>query len=309
MIAAGIDLGGTKIEAQLFDSGWEAVRRHRVATPSAYSSLVRTMADQMAWIEENAGAACPVGISAAGLIVPDTGLALTANLAANGHRFMNDLAEATHRQFTYVNDCRAFAQSEEVFGAGRASSTVLGLILGTGVGGGVVINQKLLAGHTGVGGEFGHLGIPGHLMEEFGLPEQICGCGRNNCFETHVSGPGLTKIAEIIANRSISPQVIAATKGSDRKIAGIWTIWTALVAELLLSLTFTFDPEIIVLGGGLSRIDGVAEDLTNALVQRQFSGFKIPEIQLAQGGDASGARGAAFAAWQSSRGTHVPTSS
>ena len=111
MIAAGIDLGGTKIEAQVFDSAWNRVASNRVATPTTYSDLVAAMVGQIHWADQAAGFALPIGIAAAGLINPVTGLALTANLPATGHPFPADIAAAAGRPVTYVNDCRAQALS------------------------------------------------------------------------------------------------------------------------------------------------------------------------------------------------------
>ena len=136
MIAAGIDLGGTKIEAQLFDAGWQRVTARRIATPADYPTLVGAVADQIAWAEAQGGAGIAVGIAAAGLVNPATGLALTANLPASGKPFPADIAAAAGRPVTYVNDCRAQALSEARFGAGRGFATVLGLNLGTGLAGG-----------------------------------------------------------------------------------------------------------------------------------------------------------------------------
>jgi N-acetylglucosamine kinase len=148
MIAAGIDLGGTKIEAQIFDCGWNRLESRRIATPKTYDALLRAMVDQIAWATAQAGV-IPVGVSAAGLINPANGLALTANLPATGHAFPRDIAAAAGRAISYVNDCRAQALSEAMFGAGRGFGTVMGLNLGTGLAGGVVVQGRLLDSPSG----------------------------------------------------------------------------------------------------------------------------------------------------------------
>lgn len=298
MIAAGIDLGGTKIEAQVFAPDWTQAERRRIDTPRDYGALVAAMADQIAWAEGMAGRALPVGIAAAGLVNPLTQLAYTANLPATGQPFPADIAAAAGRPVTYVNDCRALTLSEAVFGAARGMTPVAGLILGTGVGGGVAVDGRLIPGPAAVGGEFGHTPAPAHLVVAHGLPVVRCGCGRMGCTETLIAGPGLGRIAQHVIGRSLTPPEVVALRDSDPQAAQVWGIWCALVAELLIALTFTVDPQAIVLGGGLSKIAGVTDDLAAALHKAQLPGFAIPQILLAEGGDSSGARGAAYAAYQ-----------
>ncbi len=298
MIAAGIDLGGTKIEAQVFAPDWTLADRRRIDTPRDYAALVAAMADQIAWAEGIAGRALPVGVAAAGLVNPLTQLAYTANLPATGHPFPADIAAAAGRPVTYVNDCRALTLSEAVFGVARGMTPVAGLILGTGVGGGVAVDGRLIPGPAAVGGEFGHTPAPAHLVVAHGLPVVRCGCGRMGCAETYIAGPGLSRIAQHVMGRALTPPEVAALRATDPQAAQVWEIWCALVAELLMTLTFTVDPQAIVLGGGLSKISGVADDLTRALRAAQLPGFAIPQILLAEGGDSSGARGAAYAALQ-----------
>lgn len=296
MTAVGIDLGGTKIETQVFDDAWAVVARQRHETPKDYSELVRVMAEQIAWAEEQAGTYVPVGIGAAGLVNPVTGLALTANLAATGHPFPADIAKAAGRDVTYLNDCRALALSEAIFGHGKGHRTVMSLILGTGVGGGICVDGRILQGSTMTGGEFGHTSAPAHLVSKHGLPIIRCGCGRMGCIETYIAGPGLSRLAKHVAGQTLTAPQIAEER--DGSLAEVWQIWCALTADLLHTLTMAADPDIIVLGGGLTRIDGLAGDLSRAMQDAQLSGFAIPPLAVAQGGDASGARGAAYAAWQ-----------
>ncbi|RVT81841.1 ROK family protein [Rhodobacteraceae bacterium CCMM004] len=301
MIAAGIDLGGTKIEAQVFDPDWRVAARRRTETPRDYPALVAAVADQIAWIEGRAGVG-PVGLSAAGLVVPRTGLALTANLVATGHPFPRDIEAAAGRHVLYLNDCRAFALSEAVFGAGRGCRSVFGLILGTGVGGGHAVEGRLAPDHSGAGGEVGHLPLSAELARRLDLPPLPCGCGRTGCVERYLAGPGLARLAQALTGREATAQEVAAGRRDDPDAARVWAAWCALAADLLMSITLTVDPQIVVLGGGVSRIEGMAEDLAAALRAVQFDGFAIPEIRVAEGGDASGARGAAYAAWLAAGG-------
>jgi N-acetylglucosamine kinase len=263
------------------------------------------MSGLIGWISERAGRAdIPIGISAAGLVNPDSGLAYTANLCATGHPFPADIERASGRNVTYVNDCRALTLSEAIFGAGRGASPVAGLILGTGVGGGASVGGRLIAGKARVGGEFGHMPAPAHLVVRHGLAVVTCGCGRQGCLETYIAGPGLTRMALAMTGRSLTPPEIAAKRSDDPDIARVWAVWCEFVAELLMTLTFTFDPEVVVLGGGLSKIEGLADDLSRALKAAQLPGFSIPRIVPAEAGDASGARGAAYAALTAQRAEH-----
>ena len=296
MIAAGIDLGGTKIEAQLFDADWSLVDRRRIDTPRDYPALVAAMADQIAWIETH-GPRLPVGISAAGLVNPATGLALTANLAATGKPFPADIAQAAGRPVTYINDCRALTLSEAVFGAAKGQSPAVGLILGTGIGGGVAIDGRLVPGPSGTGGEFGHFALPAAPILIHGLPVPACGCGRVGCTETLIAGPGLTRIALHLTGQPLTPPEIAARR-NEPAVARVFAVWAELLAELLKTITLVIDPACIVLGGGLSQIAGLIPALDAALKATQLPGFTTPRLLLAEGGDASGARGAAYAAHQ-----------
>ena len=298
MIAVGIDLGGTKIEAQIFDASWTCVDRRRVDTPQNYDAIVAVFADQIAWADACAGLLLPVGVGAAGLVRPASGLAYTANLDAMDRPLPADLASAAGRAITYINDCRALALSESVFGVGRGKSPLAGLILGTGVGGGLVVDGRLAPGFAAVGGEFGHFTASAHLISLHNLPVVRCGCGRFACTETLVSGPGLMRLAQRFVGQSLTPEQLLAARNHDAMAGRAWQVWCDLVAELLITLVFTCDPAAVVIGGGLSKIPDLIEDLHAALQKAHLPGFAVPQLLLAEGGDASGARGAAYAAYQ-----------
>ena len=304
MIAAGIDLGGTKIEAQVFDSGWNRVENRRIATPKTYDALVAAMAEQIRWIE-GLRSGLPIGIAAAGLVNPATGLALTANLPATGRPFPADIGQAAGREITYVNDCRAQALSEAVFGAARGFRTALALNFGTGLAGGIVVGGLLLPGPTGLGGEFGHFALPANVVTTHGLPIVRCGCGRMACTETLIAAPGLTRLYSHLTQMSLSPEAIIDARSTDPAAGQAWAIWCQLAAELIHTLCLTVDPDCVVLAGGLSRAPGLVDDLTAALRRAQLPGYGVPLIRLAEGGDATGARGAALAALSARTGKDI----
>jgi len=296
MNAIGIDLGGTKMEAQVFDDAWSVAVRRRRDTPKDYADLVTELADLIRWADAQTSGTVPVGIGAAGLVNPKTGLALTANLVATGQLFPADIACTIGRPVTYMNDCRALALSEAVFGQGKGRRTVMALILGTGVGGGIAVDGAILQGPTDTGGEFGHTSAPAHLVAKHDLPIWRCGCGRMGCIETYIAGPGLVRLAKHILGTDLTTVEIAARRNIDT--GPVWQVWCDFSADLLHSLTLTADPDLIVLGGGLTHIDRLVEDLSAAARRAQIGDFAVPEIVLAQGGETSGARGAAYAAWQ-----------
>ncbi|WP_458791717.1 ROK family protein [Yoonia sp. MH D7] len=296
MIAAGVDLGGTKIETQIFDAQWQCVERRRVSTPTNYPALVSVLAEEVIWAKQHADMA--VGIGAAGLVNPSTGAVLTANLCANGMPLPADVARAAGVEIVYMNDCRALVLSEAVFGAGRGYRVVAGLILGTGVGGGLAVDGILQSSGRGVGSEFGHMAAPAHLVAKHNLPILRCGCGQMGCIETLIAGPGLTGIAQVKLGRTMTPKEIAQNRIYDPAVQIVWDIWVSLVAELLNTISRVSDPDIFVVGGGLSKMPQVADALHEGLRDAQFAGFDVAKVVVAQGGETSGARGAAYNALQ-----------
>lgn len=295
-----IDVGGTKIEAALFDDTLEPLAKHRIQTPTdSYDALVAAIIAQAQWLERTAGAPMPLAIGLPGLIDPQTGRSVTANLPATGHALSQDISTRLGRQIPVENDCKTFALSEANGGAGAGFRTVFGLILGTGVGGGVCTSGRLQTGLNGLPGEVGHFGIPGHLVAEYGLPVLACGCGRTGCYETLVSGVGLTRLAQHVAGKPAEPaEIMAAAASGDAGMARVREIWLDLLAELVLTIQLTLDPDCVVLGGGLSRIDGLDRDLAARFETHKLHHVRSPAFRIAKYGDASGGRGAAILARQ-----------
>ena len=295
-VFGGIDLGGSKIEACLFDERLELVTRRRVATSKgSYADLLDAVLGEVRWLEETAGTALPVGIGIPGLIDPATGVSITANLPATGHRLSADLSTRLGRRAPVENDCKCFALSEANGGVGAGFRTVFGLILGTGVGGGVCVDGKLVAGLNGLPGEVGHFGLPAAIVERYRLPLIACGCGRTGCYETLVSGPGMGRIAEHVTGRVAQPAaIVAEAAAGDKAMGEVFDIWLELLAELVHTIQLTVDADCVVLGGGLSRIEGVAERLAQVFPRHRMPGVRSPEFAVAKFGDASGVRGAAM---------------
>ncbi len=299
MLATGIDLGGTKIETQVYDAEWQLVNSRRVATPRSYPELIDALAAEAAWAKDLAGHAMPVGLAAPGILQSD-GTLLAANLCASGHPLPDDISEAVGHPVTFMNDGRAQALSEAIFGAGKGNRTVAALIMGTGVGVGVTVDDLVHIGPNGLAGEFGHVTASAHLIEQHRLPIFACGCGRQGCVETYLSGPGLQRLAQHFAGETLESEAIVARRSGD--MAGVWHVWCELTADLMRTIALTLDPDVIVLGGGLSRVDGVVDDISSALEDVLIGACKMPRVALALGGDASGGRGAAHAACRASGG-------
>lgn len=293
MKTLGIDLGGTKIEAQIFDANFRQEQTRRIVTPRDYSDLVEAMADLIRWARTAFGVQ-GIGVSAAGLVDQVSGKAFAANLPVSGQAFPADLAQAAGCHVTYLNDCHALALSEAVLGAGKGKRRVAAVVLGTGVGGGVVQDGRIVRGASGLAGEIGHTSAPAAWHDCFGIPVVACGCGRKGCIETYLSGPGLVRLGQVMLGQQCdAPRIIAGRADETRPV---WAAWCDLGAELLRNLVLMHDPDIIVLGGGLSEAAGVADILSAELADRAIGGFAMPPVVPAEGGPTSGGRGAAYAA-------------
>lgn len=294
----GIDLGGTKIEACLHDDGFNALERRRVPTPADYDGLVDALGDQVEWLRSKASdPLLGIGVGIPGLVDRTTGLAYTANLAAMNRPLASDLAERVGAVLPFDNDCKCFALSEANGGAGAGVSTMFGLIIGTGVGGGVCLDGRLERGWTGLPGEVGHIGIPASLLDDFQLPAIRCGCGRTGCYETYLSGPGLSRLSERLAGtpaigEALASALAAGDAGAERTLSA----WSRIAAELIHTLQLTTDPECVVLGGGVTLISGVAERVLDAFETVKLAPTRTPRITIARFGDSSGVRGAAMLA-------------
>ena len=296
---AGIDLGGTKIEACLFDANLTEVMRRRIPTPRhSYEGLLDGLVSQYEWMCREANVSkLPVGVGIPGLIDSSNGLSLTSNLPATMRPLRDDLSRRLGFSVPVKNDCKCFALSEANGGAGEGYETVFGLILGTGCGAGVCHKGKLVEGRNGLPGEVGHTGISMNASPQSRLPLLRCKCGRQGCYETLVSGPGMTALGKHLKEIDLTPDQIAhgAAMG-NRDLEDILVVWADLVCELLRTIQGTVDPDCIVLGGGLSRIEGVADRLLKQLPEHVINGARRPDILVAKYGDSSGVRGAAMLA-------------
>ncbi len=272
----GIDLGGTKIAAAVLDAEGRVRLERRVPTPHAgYDDALAILAGLILETEQAAGARCSVGVGMPGSISPRSGRVFNAyNTPFNGRRLKHDQEQKLGRETRFANDANCFALSEAVDGAAKGAGVVFGGILGTGAGGGVVAGGRVLEGHNGIAGEWGHTPLPWMRKEEHPGPD--CYCGRRGCIEQFVSGPALKR--EIEAHG----EEVGNELHEDR-----------LARALSLVVNF-LDPEVIVLGGGVSNIERLYTTVPRLLPKYVYAQNAETAIVRALHGDASGVRGAAM---------------
>lgn len=291
----GIDLGGTKIEAiALGDDGAVLVRR-RVPTPAGdYDGTMRAISGLVNEIEQLLAETGSVGVGSPGAISPKTGLIKNSNSTIlNGKPLLEDLSHLLRRPVRLENDANCFALSEAIDGAGQNEPVVFGVILGTGVGGGLVIDKHLVSGPNKIAGEWGHNPLPWRKPEEGPGPE--CYCGQAGCIETFLSGPGISRAYAALTGRAISARAIAASADAgDSQGQQFLTVYQDRLARALASVINVLDPDAIVLGGGLSNIKDLRVGLIEKIEQYVFSDSLSTRIYNAHHGDSSGVRGAAW---------------
>jgi fructokinase len=287
----GIDLGGTKISGLVLDAdGAERLRRRRASPRDDYGATLAAIRDLVAELEAAAGVRCSVGVGIPGAISPRTGLVKNANSTwLIGRPFDRDLAAALGRPVRLENDANCLAVSEAADGAAGGARVVFAVILGTGVGGGLALEGRPWRGPTAIAGEWGHNPLPWPAPEE--LPGRPCYCGRRGCLETWLSGPGLAADHGAgLTGREVAALAAAGDAGGLAALAR----WRDRLGRGLATVVNVLDPEVVVLGGGLSQVPGLAAELPAAMAPYVFSdGFDTP-VRVARHGDDSGVRGAAW---------------
>ncbi len=290
----GIDLGGTKIEGIVLadDNGVRAQRR--VPTPADdYDATVVAVVELVRWLEREVGAtSLPVGIGTPGAVSTQTGAMKNCNSTClNGRFFREDISAALGRDIRIANDADCLALSEAQDGAAAGEPVVFAAILGTGVGGGIVVDGKLLRGANAIAGEWGHNLMPG-IGTHFDDERRACYCGRYNCIETYLSGPGLSRTYTHLFGETKSAAEIAAATADDRALAAV-ARYQQQLALALSQVINVLDPQVVVLGGGVSRIASLYEAVPQLWREHIFSDSIATQLLPARFGDASGVRGAA----------------
>jgi fructokinase len=291
----GIDLGGSKIEAAALSADGSVLLRRRIATPAAgYRATIGALRALVEGIEAELGERGTVGVGMPGALSPATGLVKNANSTClNGRPFDRDLAAALARPVRFANDADCFALSEATDGAGAGAAGVFGAILGTGVGGGIVVQGRLVRGANAIAGEWGHSPLPWPRDNE--RPGPPCYCGKRGCIESFLSGPALA-----LDHRQATGEAVDGTDLAGRAAAGdaaaeaTFARYEDRLARALATVMNLVDPEVIVLGGGLSRIERLYKQVPRLWGAYVFSDVVATKLLPPRHGDASGVRGAAW---------------
>lgn len=290
----GIDLGGTKIEGIALAAGGRELARRRVPTPDGYDATIAAVRDLVATLESETGETGTVGIGMPGAISPASGLVKNANSTwLNGMPFDRDIEAALGRSVRLANDADCFALSEATDGAGAGAASVFGVILGTGVGGGFVVHGRLLAGPNAVAGEWGHNQLPWMLPDEWPGPD--CYCGKAGCIESWNSGPGFEAEYERMEKTKLTThEIVAAAQAGSRPARSALRRYSDRLARALAHVINLIDPHVIVLGGGMSNIAALYDEVPSRWGAYVFSDRVDTTLVRNRHGDSSGVRGAAW---------------
>lgn len=293
---AGIDLGGTKIEGLVLDHAGSVAARRRIAAPQGdYNATVEAVRGLVNDLEATAGAAIThVGVGIPGTLSPATGLIKNANSTwLIGHPFDRDLKDALGRPVRLANDANCFAVSEAADGAAEGAEMVFGVILGTGVGGGIALNGRPVTGRNAIAGEWGHNPLPWPQDDE--RPGPGCYCGLSGCIETFLSGPALARDHLAATGEDLAPPAIAARAAAGNGDAeASLARYEKRLARALATVINILDPDVIVLGGGVSNLDRLYANVPRLWGEWVFSDAVTTRLVPARHGDASGVRGAAW---------------
>ena len=290
----GIDLGGTKIEGIALDRAGEELARQRVPTPQAYDLTIAAIVSLVAHLEAATGQRGTVGVGIPGAVMPDTGLVKNANSVwLIGRPLGTDLAAQLGRDVRLDNDANCFALSEASDGAAAGAEVVFGVIMGTGVGGGIVVRGRGLTGRNLIAGEWGHNPLPWPQPEE--LPGPLCYCGKTGCIERWISGPAVAADHQRVNGQVMAaPDIFAAAESGHLDALATRARLIDRTARSLATVINLLDPDRIVLGGGLSNVPRLAEDVAAQLPAWVFSNRVDTVLVRNRHGDSSGVRGAAW---------------
>lgn len=295
----GLDIGGTKIELAVFNEKLEKLHSERVPTPqSSYEDWLQAVENLVKNADQQFSTQGTVGIGVPGFVNRDSGLAEISNIrVVDGKPIITDLSARLGREVRVENDANCFALSEAWDSENQQFSTVLGLIIGTGFGGGLVFNGKVHSGQIGMAGEVGHIQLNYHALNILGwdkAPIYECGCGNRACLDTYISGRGFELLYRDLVGETLSAKAVIERfyQGEDQTVAFVEK-YIELMAASISNLITIFDPDMIVFGGGLSNFDHIYDALPKALPPYLMRSAKVPVFKKAIHGDSGGVRGAA----------------
>jgi N-acetylglucosamine kinase len=292
----GLDVGGTKIELAMFDNHLNLVNSWRMPTPKKdYQEFLSVIEQMVKEADQQSGLQGSVGIGFPG-IVDTSGCAVSANIPCiNGQSIVKDTLTKLSRPVGFENDVKAFVLSEVHNGAAAGQKNALGVVLGTGVAGGLCIDGELYSSKQSVSCEFGHIPMPALLQQRYQFPLRKCGCGLTDCVEQYLAGPGLLWMcSHFKAEYQSVPALIQGVQSKESKALEVFNAYIDCLACFFAQLTLMYDPDIIVLGGGLCNIVEIYPPLPTAMQQYLFSGVTPPKVVPPAFGDSSGVRGAAI---------------
>jgi fructokinase len=291
----GVDVGGTKIEAAILDGNGDIIARRRIATPAeSYDAAVEAMGTLVETMEKEAGARCTLGFGIPGAISPASGLVKNAyNSPFNGYPLDRDLEARLGRPLRMMNDANCFALSEAVDGNAAGAKIVFGVIVGTGCGGGVIIDGRPLSGANAIAGEWGHNPLPWPEADE--LPGLRCTCGKLGCIETFLSGTGFAAHHNAAHGTALEAhEITAQAAAGDADAAESLARYEDRLARALASIINVVDPDVVVLGGGMSNVDQLYVNVPRLWEKWVFSDRVVTRLVPPRFGDSSGVRGAAW---------------
>ncbi|WP_315709360.1 ROK family protein [Brenneria uluponensis] len=296
MLSLGIDIGGSKIEAVVLDSHGEVVYRQRHATEKhSYHVFFQHLCTVIDETRQALGAPFSIGIGLPGTVEVSNGKIKNSNILVINQQPLPAMLEAYVKQPVAIsNDANCFTLSEAIDGAGKGYSTVFGVILGTGCGGGIAVNQQIIDGRNRNAGEWGHNALPRYTPDQDG-PPVTCYCGKVNCTESFISGTGLAQRYNLQHNTALSAvEIMAAVEAGNTDACAHFALFQDQLARSLASVVNLLDPDVFVIGGGLSNCRPLYHGLEQQVARHIFSNTFVTPIVAAQHGDSSGVRGAAW---------------
>jgi len=295
IIRLGIDLGGTKIEVLVISDDGKELFRGRVATPKdSYQKILDVITALIKSAEESVRQECSIGICTPGSLSPATALLRNSNTSClNGQPFKQDLEQSLCREIRMANDANCFVLSEAMDGAAQDAHTAFGVIVGTGTGGGLVVNKQVLIGNNAIAGEWGHNSLPWPDDGELNLTK--CWCGQQGCIETFLSGPGLEDDFKRTTGKKLNTEnIVALALQADDDAEKVLACYEHRMARSLAHIINLFDPDVIVLGGGMSNLKRIYKGVPKIWQQWIFSDCLKTKLLPPKYGDSSGVRGAAW---------------